>query len=431
MGDEGLNGTIMGGIIFAATLALVISRPRGLPEWLASLGGALAMLLTGIVSPRVALELLHDNANVFGFFLGLMTVSAVAESAGFFDTLARLAVRLSGSSAKRLMLNVMLIGTLITTFLTNDATALILTPVVYALVVGLRLEPLPFMFACTFIADTASFVLPVSNPINVLFLTTFPYSLGQYLARLLLAALVVITANIALFLRIFRHDLEQPFDLALLGKLQRSSRDRYFWYVTGSLAALALAYVFASAWRWPLSVVALGGGGWLLMGGLVSHRMDWRRLGGEISWSIFGFIAGMLVTVRGVENLGVTQTFGRWLVRLAGGHPAGVVAASVFGSALGANAINNVSAALVLISAIRVAAPPGPLRDILVFGSILGADLGPNITTVGSLATILWLLILRRKGLEVSSIAYFRLGIAVTPVLLVLGALSLWLSTFW
>jgi arsenical pump membrane protein len=141
----------------------------------------------------------------------------------------------------------------------------------------------------------------------------------------------------------------------------------------------------------------------------------------------------MLVVVQGVENLGLTAGFGRWLVDLSGGLSGGqswgAVFASVFGAAIGSNAINNVPMALVLISSIQSAVPPGPTQDLFVYGTIMGADLGPNITTVGSLATMLWLLILRRKGMEASSMAYFKLGITVTPLLLVLGALALWLSS--
>ncbi len=418
---------ILGSAIFVITLALVIGRPKAFPEWAAALLGGAAMLLLGIVSPGQAAQTLSDNANVFGFFLGLMTISAMAESAGFFDALARLAGRLSGGSASRLMLNVMLIGMLITTFLTNDATALILTPLVYALVVRLRLEPLPFMFATTFIADTASFVLPFSNPINVLVLTAFPHDLWHYLSHLLLPAILVIAGNIALFLWIFRSDLSRRFDVKMLG--EQEERGTFFWFVVGSLGAIALAYVLFSAYRWPLSAVALGGSAWLLLGGLLMRRVQWGHLSKEISWPIFGFIAGMLLIVQGVENLGLTAAFGRWLVGLSGGHPLGAVAASVFGAAIGSNAINNVPMSLVLISAIRSAVPPGHIQDLFVYGTIMGADLGPNITTVGSLATILWLLILRRKGMEVSPMAYFRLGITVTPILLALGALALWVGS--
>ncbi|MBF6613519.1 MAG: arsenic transporter, partial [Chloroflexi bacterium] len=219
------------------------------------------------------------------------------------------------------------------------------------------------------------------------------------------------------------------FDPALLASMPDQQSGPYFWFVVGSLGVIAVAYVLASAFRWPLSFVALGGSAWLLTAAFVARRLRWRKLASEISWPIFGFIGGMLVMVQGIENLGLTAGFGRWLVALSGGQSWGAVLASVFGAAIGSNAINNVPMALVLISSIRSAAPPGQIQDLFVYGTIVGADLGPNITTVGSLATMLWLLILRRKGMEVSPVAYFRLGITVTPVLLALGALALWLSS--
>lgn len=421
---------ILGLVVFVVTLALVISRPWGVPEWAAALGGGAAMLLLGLVSPGQAAGVLADNLNVFGFFLGLMTISALAETAGFFDALARLAARLSGGSAARLLLNVMVIGTLITTFLTNDATALILTPLVYALVVRLRLEPLPYMFGCTFIADTASFVLPVSNPINVLVLTAFPRDLLNYLLHMLLPALLVIAANILIFLFIYRADLRRRFNPALMSEPGegRVADGGYFKFVVASLGGIAVAYLLASAFRWPVAFVALGGSAWMLAGGLVARRVQWGKLAREISWPIFGFIAGMLVLVQGVENLGLTASFGRWLVSLSGGSTLGAAVASVLGGAIGSNAVNNVPMALVLISAVHAAAPTGHIQDMFVYGTMVGADLGPNITTVGSLATMLWLIILRRKGLEVSPLHYFRLGIAVTPILLLIGILALWLT---
>ena len=421
-----------GCLIFIATLVLVITRPRRVPEWVAALGGGAGMLLLGIVTFPQAGQVLWDNLNVFGFFLRLMTISALAESAGFFDALARLAARHSGHSARRLFLNVMLIGTVITVFLTNDATALILTPLVYALVVRLRLEPLPFMFATTFIADTASFVLPVSNPINVLVLTAFPHDLWSYLGHLLLPAILVITGNIVIFLWLFRADLRHPFDPSLLDSAYGAAvpvQGRWFKYTTASLGIIAVAYVLASAFRWPLAFVALGGALLLLLGGMAMRGVRWKELGHGISWPIFGFIGGMLLLVQGIENLGVTAAFGHWLLALSGGTTWGAVPASVIGSAVGANAINNVPMSLVLISAIRSVSPGGHLNDVFVYGTIVGADLGPNITTVGSLATMLWLLILRRRGLDVSPLAYFRLGIVVTPVLLILAIVALWLTS--
>lgn len=422
----------MGSLAFVATLVLVIGRPRGLPEWVAALGGGAAMLLLGIVPVGQAAGVLADNLNVFGFFLGLMAISALAETAGFFDALARLAARLSGGSSARLLLNIMLIGVLITTFLTNDATALILTPLVYALVVRLRLSPLPYMFGCTFIADTASFILPVSNPINVLVLTAFPRDLGSYLGHLLIPAILVCAANIALFLWIFRAELKSNFDkglMSLASEGEDQTRSGYFRFVVVSLGGIALVYLLASAFRWPLAFVAIGGSLWLLAGGIAAKRVVWSKLAKEISWPIFGFIAGMLVLVQGIENLGLTAGFGRWLVGLSGGNTLGAAISSVVGAAIGSNAINNVPMALVLISSIHSAAPVGHVQDVFVYGTIVGADLGPNITTVGSLATMLWLIILRRKGLEVSPLEYFRLGIVVTPILLFIAIAALWLSS--
>ncbi len=425
---------VVGSAVFVVTLALIMGRPRGVPEWLVALGGGAAMVLAGIVTVEQALRTLAANLNVFGFFLGLMTISAVAEQAGFFDALARLAAGLSGSSTFLLMFNVMLIGTLITAFFTNDATALILTPVVYALVVRLRLEPMPFMFATSFIADTASFILPVSNPINVLVLTAFPHDLWHYLRHLLVPSALVIAGNIAAFMWIFRHGLSRRFDPALLERAVRTGADehgraRYFWWVACSLGAVAAAYVLASALGLPVSLVALGGALWLVLVSVLARRLRWRQVAADISWPLFGFIAGMLLLVQGVENLGLTAGFGHWLVRLSGGQPLWTALVSVFGAAVGANAINNVPAVLVLISAIRSTATGGQIQDLMVYGTVIGADLGPNITIMGSLATMLWLIILRRRGLDISAMEYFRLGITVTPLLLALGAVALWLAS--
>ncbi len=418
---------VAGVAIFVVTLGLIMFRPRGLSEALAALGGASAMLLTGLVSLDEAGRLLVANLNVFGFFLGLMAIAALADSAGIFAWMAEVAGRTAHGSARRLFVNVFLVGVLITVFLSNDATALILTPLVYTLVVRLRLPPLPFMFATTFIADTASFVLPVSNPINILILQAFPRDLGTYLAHLLPAAVLVIAGNIGLFLLIFRHDIATGFDPTRLG-VTPSTHPGLLRYAQVVLAGIALSYIVAGWQQWPLSIVALGGALALLAGARFYGAWTPHHWAREIAWPIFGFIAGMLVVVRGVEQIGLTAAFGQALLSLAGNNVALATAATAFGSALGANLINNVPMALVLISALGAAGDGGAVHTAAVYAGILGADLGPNITTVGSLATMLWLLILRRKGLEVSSWTYFRLGITVTPLLILMGAAAIWLT---
>lgn len=417
---------VIGLAIFGATLALIITRPRRVSEAAAAFGGAVALVLGGYISPIEALGVLSNEWNVFGFFLGLMTISALADQAGIFDAVAQLAARWAGGSAIRLYIGVFLVGVVITAFLSNDATALILTPVVYALVTRLRLPVLPFVFACTFIADTASFLLPVSNPINILVLDAFGGGLSTFLRFLLLPAVFCIACNMAVFVWLFRRDLRLRFDPAGIETPQHPAQ---FRVTIGGLGLIALGYVAASALQIPPSLVALGGAALLLGAAMWYRQLDWSHLRHEVSWSLFVFIGGMFIVVQAVADLGVTRAFGQGLVRVGGGGSGalGTIVVTTAGTALGANLINNVPMTLVMISTLRTIHLGASTHQALVYGTILGADLGPNLTTVGSLATMLWLVILRRKGLDVSTLDYIKLGLTVVPVMLVAGALLIWL----
>ena len=417
---------VVGTLIFGATLAFIMIRPYRVSEAVSALVGAVLMILVGIVHPDEALRVLGGQWNVYGFFLGLMTLSALADQAGIFEMLAYQAGQWARGSGLRLYLAVFVVAVVITTFLSNDATALILTPVVYALVTRLRLPVMPFMFGCTFIADTASFVLPVSNPINILVLDAFGGGLSTFLRYLLLPSLFCIGLNIILFAWLFRSDLQIHFTPTDLPKVEIPHR-HFFYFTVATLALIAIAYVAASAAGFPLSIIALGGSGFLMAGAAWYLCLDKGKLAREISWSLFVFISGMFIVVRGVENLGLPAAFGQGLLKLAGDSPMQAVLLTAGGTALGANLINNVPMALVMISVLG-AIRANSINQALVYATILGADLGPNLTTVGSLATMLWLLILRRKGLEVSTLEYFKLGITVVPIMIVVGSLLIWLK---
>jgi len=417
---------IIGTLIFLITLGAIMIRPYDIPEAWAAAGGAVLMLLAGFVRPGEAVRLLVSDWNVYGFFLGLMTVSALADQAGVFETLAYKAGQWAQGSAGRLYLAVFLIGAVITTFLSNDATALILTPIVYALVTRLRLPVLPFMFACTFIADTASFILPVSNPINILVTDAFGTDLLTFWRYLLLPSLVCIGFNAGLFIWLFRRDLKLRYQPADLQPAAPPSR-RFLRLAFIILALVAVAYTLASALQFPLSIVALGGSGLLLISAAWTGCLDWRKLYREISWSLFIFISGMFLVVQAVENLGLTSAFGDGLLKLAGGGSFSLILLTAGGSALGANLINNVPMALVMISALSAIRTGSSNHPALIYATILGADLGPNLTTVGSLAKILWILILRRKGVEVSRLEYFKLGVTVVPIMILIGSVLIWL----
>ena len=421
--------TVFTSLVGVLTLVGIMTRPFRWNEALIAMTGAGVLLILGLISPGDASSTLLRDWNTFLFFLGMMGLSALAEAAGLFDWLAVQAARFAGKSAARLFLNVFLLGALISMVLSNDATALILTPIVYVLVTKLRLPVLPYLFACTFIADSASFLLPVSNPINIIILSRFPLDLLTFLRLLFLPSLVVIGLNIGIFFLLYRKQLKGTFDIQRLPSAEQAVKHKaYFRYTCCILVVVATAYVVASAFQFPLSLIAMGGAALLLIGGLSWKRTSLNQVAGRISWSIFGFIGGMFIVVRAIEDTGLTTMFGNWLIHLSGGTRVGAVMVGTAGAALGTNLINNVPMAVVMISAlggIQHAAPA--IQHGFIAATIFGCDLGPNLTTVGSLATVLWLLILRQRNVDVSGLDYFKVGVIVTPLMLLAGALTLWL----
>jgi arsenical pump membrane protein len=416
-------------LVALLTLVGIMTRPFRWNEARIAMGGAGVLLLLGLISPADALFTLVRDWNTFLFFLGMMALSTLAETASLFDWLGVQAARFAGESAARLFLNVFLLGTLISMLFSNDATALILTPIVYVLVTKLRLPVLPYLFACTFIADSASFLLPVSNPINIIILSRHPLHLLTFLRLLFLPCVVVIGINIGIFFLLYREQLKGSFDVARLSSPEKAVKHRaYFRYTCCVLALVAPAYVAAAAAQFPLSSVAMGGAVLLLAGALYWKRTTLLEMGRGISWSIFGFIAGMFIVVRAVEHTGLTTRFGNLLMHLSGGTSFGAVMVGTAGAALGTNLINNVPMAVVMNSALVSIHNASPaIRLGFIAATMFGCDLGPNLTTVGSLATVLWLLILRHRNVDVSGLDYFKVGVIVTPLMLFAGALTMWL----
>lgn len=424
-----LTRTLLISLIALLTLVGIMTRPFKWNEALIALAGAGLMLLLGLINPVDAGAVLLKDWNIFLFFLGMMSLSALAEAAGLFDWLAFQAARLSGNSSRRLFLNTFILGSLISMFLSNDATALILTPIMYSLVTRLRLPVLPFLFACTFVADTASFLLPVSNPINIIVTSQFSLSLWTFLRLFFLPSLIVIGMNAGVFFFLYRRQLRGSFDIKRLPPIDESIKHKtYFRYTCAILLFVVVAYVLFSAVQLPLSLVALTGAFLLLIGALYWKQTTLVNTGKQISWSIFAFIAGMFIIVQTVESTGLTAQFGQLLLHLSGGTSFGAVVVGTIGAAFGTNLINNVPMAVVLTSSLHgLQHAPLAIQHGFIAATIFGCDLGPNLTTVGSLATVLWLLILRQRNLDVSGLDYFKVGILVTPFMLIVGAVAIWL----
>lgn len=410
-------------LLLALTLGLVLWRPLGLNEGVSALIGAGGVVVLGLAPPRTVLRLIANDWNIFLFFLGMMVIAAAADQSGVMDAVAVGTARLARGSTRSLFVAVFGLGAAVSLLFANDTAALVLTPIVYAVVVRLKLDPLPFVFATTFVADTASIALPVSNPLNVILFDAFDLTLGAYVQRLWLPALLALLVNLFIFMLVFRRALRGRFDS---GALERQSG-----HVPAApyaiLAALTVAYLLASALQFPLGPVAVAGAVVLLVYLWWSGSLDMRALRREISWPIFGFIAGMVVLVGAIEQAGLTGRLGAALVSMAGASPLRSIALTTMGAAVGSNIINNLPMALVMTSGIQ-AAGVSPHTPDLVYAAIIGCDLGPNLTHLGSLATFLWLFYLRRQGLEVSARSYLRLGLITTPPMLLAAILGLWLT---
>jgi arsenical pump membrane protein len=386
------------------------------------------MLATSIVSPSQAFGVFKDIDNILLFFLGLMVICVVADRAGFFEWSASKAVKLAGGKGLKLLLVLFALGTLITTFFSNDATALVLTPIVYVTVTRLKLNPLPYVFACAFIANTASMVLPISNPVNLLPVDAFGITLGEYLRFLLLPTILAITINVVLFMLIFRKVISASFkyDCTVFSV----KVDSFFIFTCIGLTLTAIGYIVTSVYGWPLSWPALGGAVVLLIGGFACRRLNLRGVNSGISWSILLFIFSLALLVKGLENAGVTEALGRAMADLSSQNTLGAIVATSFGTAVGSNFINNWSMMMVSVSSIGdISNSIAATGQGLIYSSILGADLGPNITIIGSLSSMLWLVLLRQRGLNIHPLQYLKLGLIVTPPMLIISALSLYLCS--
>ena len=410
-------------VIFGATLLAVVTRPRRIGEaWSASVGAGL-MLLTGAVDPGSALAAIGGEWNLFLFFLGLMLTAAVADMAGFFDWAASLAAAAARGSGRRLLFNVFVLGALITTFLSNDATAIILTPVVYSIATRLRLRVMPYLFAVSFVANAASMTLPISNPINVLTGDRLHAPLSVYESHLFVGSIASIGITLAVFMAVFWRTTGRRFDFDWRSALAAATVDRtFFRIVLTGLGLLAVAYMIGSALLLPLGVIAVAGGGGLLAVAAVRRRASREQLRAHVSPSLFVYIAALFVLVRGVQDAGITAVFVSGAVAHATDSASAVVA-GLLGSAVTSNLVNNLPGILVFLSGAQAGGVSAHLRTPFLFGALAGADLGPNLTPVGALSTMLWLVIVRRRGVEVSAWDYLRLGALVAPLTLIAAAL--------
>jgi arsenical pump membrane protein len=412
---------LIAGGIFIGALGLILVKPRYVPAWAASLGGGLLMVVVDLLPPAAALGQIGSAWNILLLFLGLGLSSAVVDHAGVFRLAGDTAARWAQGDQRRLLTGLYLVGVLVTAVLSNDATALLLTPVAVAIATRAGVGPQPFVFACALVANAASFLLPVSNPSNLLLISRIPLTLAQFLGHLLLPAFLAITVTLLGLLVVFRRELDLP---CVQSSAVHSASGRTKAVAVG-VCGLGAAYILGGALNWPLGVVALTGS--IALIGLDAALGGWapRALARGVPWSILPLFVGLALLVGGAERVHLFGPVERAVQASADLGPSGSPVLVLL-LALLSNCINNLPAALVTGSALG-AVQPGLERTDLVSAAIIGVNLGPNLTTIGSLSTMLWLLLLRRGGIDVSILDYLRVGTVVTLPALLAAAAGLWL----
>jgi arsenical pump membrane protein len=407
--------------IAALSVFGVIVRPWRIPEALWAILGATALALFSLISLSDVLAAILKGTDVYLFLLGMMLLAELAREEGLFDWLAAYATLKANGSAARLFVLVYGVGIVVTVFLSNDATAVVLTPAVYAAAKQAKAHPLPHLFICAFIANAASFVLPISNPANLVVYGAHMPTLLSWLHQFGIASLFSIAATFML-LRFTQRG-------ALAGRIERDVQ-RPPLGLGGRLAAAGVAMtavllLIASSLDWQLGLPTfLAAASTAVVVTARKRTAPWPMLK-QISWSVLPLVAGLFVLVQGVENTGVLQPLIYAVSSTAQASPAGTALIGGGIAALLCNAMNNLPLGLIA-GAVSTGANLAPH----VTGALLiGIDLGPNLSVTGSLATILWLVALRREGQDVSAWKFLLVGSIVMPPAL-LAALSsfVWLS---
>jgi len=414
-------------VIICISILLMLIRPRNISEvyWVG--GGVLLLVVFRLVPLRAAERAAWKGMDVYLFLIGMMLLSELAREYGVFDWVSSAALRSCNGSRSRLFFLVYAAGTIVTILMSNDATAVVLTPAILVAVRKTRIEPLPYLFACAFIANAASFVLPISNPANLVVFDAHMPRLTEWLSRFLVPSILSIASTFAILRWMFRRELKGTISiraedcvLTHQGKL-----------VVGGLAVTIGGLLAASALGWdlglPTCLIALAV---TAVVSILARKSPAPLLRG-ISWATLALVAGLFIMVDATESIGAMKYTEAWLHQAQTlGSTSGVFATGIC-VGIANNLINNLPLGLIAGSTLRtVQAAPR-----IFSATLIGVDLGPNLAVTGSLATILWLIALRKEKIDVSFWRFLKVGAIAMPVPLLLslaGAIAIqWCLQNW
>ncbi len=396
--------------IVLISLVLMLLRPRGITEFWWISGGALLLIALRLIPLRLAGKAVAEGTDVYLFLIGMMLLSELGREQGVFDWVSSIAVRGAKGSSSRLFLLVYLVGTVVTVFMSNDATAVVLTPAILAVVRKAKITPLPYLFVCALIANAASFVLPISNPANLVVFHTGMPPLGRWLLAFGVPSILSIAATYAVIRLFFHNDLRDP----IASNVEPVALTAEGKMVLAGLALMVAVLLAASATNKDLGLPTCLAA--LVITAIVSakSRSNPLKLFREISWGTLLLVAGLFILVDAAESQGTLQLTQRWLADAQRLPPA--AGAMVVGFVVGItnNLVNNLPLGLIAGGTIQAA----HVKGLLANATMIGVDLGPNLSVTGSLATILWLIALRKEKLDVSFWKFLQVGAIAMPIAL-------------